>query len=99
MLFNAACAILCGILIGIIIGLIVVSSMIRQRMLEVENYWKQKIVNANNTWRDFHRAELDKWSEKTTVLINKTYHDAIEERDKAWEKKFGGVKPKPKPPN
>jgi uncharacterized membrane protein YraQ (UPF0718 family) len=99
MLFNIVCVLLCGILIGLIIGFMLCRPVIRQRMLEVENYWKQKVVKTGQEWKDFHNTALDKWQKQTNVLINKTYHAAIAERDKAWEQKFKGTKLKPKPPS
>jgi uncharacterized membrane-anchored protein YhcB (DUF1043 family) len=98
-MFNIVCVLLCGILIGIIIGFILARPVIRQRMYEVETHWRDKAVKLHDEWRSFHRAELDKWQAKTAALVNKTYYDTVEERDRAWQKKFNGTKSKPKLPS
>jgi hypothetical protein len=98
MIFNAAFLLIIGILIGIIIGFLVSRPMIRQKILDVENYWKKKILDANQNLSGFHKQELTKWQEATKVLINQTYNDAVNERDRAWRQKFEGTKSvKPKP--
>lgn len=93
MLFNVLCLITCAFLIGIILGLLLARPVVRQRMLEVETYWKQQLIAANNNWSTFHKAEYNKWVDQTEDLIYK----AIDERDRAWEKKLSGKK-LPKPP-
>lgn len=84
-----------GILIGIIIGLLIAGPIIKQKMLEVEAHWKNKLALINSNWSQFHTVEADKWVVRTKELVIKT----AEDRDRAWEKKLSGTKQKPKPPN
>ena len=99
MVFYILSLIVCGILAGISIGFLLAQPVIRQKISAVQTYWEQQLIAANKNWSDFHKAESDKWIEKTRELVHKTYHETVEERDRAWQKKFNGTKPKPKPPN
>lgn len=101
MLFDALCLVflLGGILVGLIIGFLIAGSIIRQRMLDAEVYWKKKLVSANENWNVFYKTQTDKWFKETKDLVQKTYYETIEERDRAWEKKINGTKLKPKLPS
>lgn len=89
----------CVFLIGIITGLFMAVPGIKQRVLEVETYWRNQYDVLNKSWNDFHSRQTDKWLQETKDLIHKTYHETIEERDRAWEKKLNGKKLKSKLPS
>lgn len=84
MLFNLIIFFFCAVVIG---GFL----FTRQRIIETENLWKAIAAQTNKNWLNFHQAELVKWTENTKILINNAY----KERDRAWEQKFSGTKPKP----
>lgn len=95
MLIELLCFAGCCVLLGIIIGLLIARPVITQKMLEVEAHWKDKLALINSNWSKFHSSKADEWWDHTKKLVSKS----IEDRDRAWEKKFSGVKSKPKPSN
>lgn len=66
---------------------------------EYRKFLEAKLAKINDIWSNFHNTEIEKWLERTNILINKTYFDAVEERDKVWKKRFEGIKPKSKSSN
>lgn len=98
-MFNLIVFSLSAILIGVVFGLLLSRPVTRQRMLEVETFWKGVILETNTNWSKFHQSELDKWAEKTKEVVQSTYKNTIEERDRAWERKLNGSKSKPKLPS
>ena len=96
MLFNIVCAFLCGIPAGVIIGFLICRPVIRQRMLEVETYWKSIVAKTSNDWKSFHQNEYANWEARTVYLINK----ATDDTNRLWQQRLDGSKPiKPKPSN
>jgi tRNA(Leu) C34 or U34 (ribose-2'-O)-methylase TrmL len=91
---NLLCAFIIGLEVGVIGSLLVFSYVIKRKNERQDSYWQNIAIKNHEEWQDFYHAEVKRWKENTTILIQQAADEATDRTNDAWR---GKTKQKKKP--